>query len=383
MIFLPTFSRQLGEDGFGPNTCGNRTDDALDGAFDATDPDCAPIKTPGALDAPVDWSGDGAIQLVPMRVDIDRGGRNGFPADCQANNRGIATTPLLGADDWRNLDLPVRASGAKTPVQLGPEPTLEQLRRARMEILRMFADLSLSVDAPGGVDAGAEVDLELELQNLGPRDAGQVRLRLQLPAAIEFVDGSLDCASSGSGSIECTVGALAANTERTIRVRVRVVPHPEQLPRTIRLEVRDGVTEDLYLANNQLELKLNLNPDCSQIIAQPEMLWPPNHQMRPIDIGGATDLDGDHVTLAVTAVRQDEPVAGPGKHGPDAEIDASCGVSVRPERDGEGDGRVYHLTLEATDPHGGTCTTVRTLCVPHDQAGACVDQGPLYDSLVH
>lgn len=149
----------------------------------------------------------------------------------------------------------------------------------------------------------------------------------------------------------------------------------------IRLEVKDEATEDLYMTNNQMAFELNLNPDCSQIVVAPDVLWPPDHQLRSISIVGATDPDGEEVMLAVTGVAQDELVAGPGKHDPDAVFDASRGLSVRSERDGQGDGRVYHLALEATDARGGSCTTTRTLCVPHDQAHACIDQGPLYDSL--
>jgi hypothetical protein len=57
---------------------------------------------------------------------------------------------------------------------------------------------------------------------------------------------------------------------------------------------------------------------------------------------------------------------------------------LRPERSGLGDGRVYHVSVTATDPDGLSCSGVVTTCVPHDQSlGAmCVDQGPLYNSLV-
>ena len=84
--------------------------------------------------------------------------------------------------------------------------------------------------------------------------------------------------------------------------------------------------------------------------------------------------------VRVTGVTQDEAPLGPGKHDPDALLAADGGVSVRSERDGGGDGRVYHVTVRADDPSGGDCTVVRTLCVPHDEAHPCVDQGPLYDS---
>ena len=54
--------------------------------------------------------------------------------------------------------------------------------------------------------------------------------------------------------------------------------------------------------------------------------------------------------------------------------------SVRAERDGNGDGRVYHISFTATGS-SGSCTGSVTVGVPHDQGhGGPVDQGALYNS---
>jgi hypothetical protein len=47
-----------------------------------------------------------------------------------------------------------------------------------------------------------------------------------------------------------------------------------------------------------------------------------------------------------------------------------------------GDGRVYHIFFTASDPHGGVCTGVVKVGVPHDEGGSAVpvDGGPLYSS---
>lgn len=130
----------------------------------------------------------------------------------------------------------------------------------------------------------------------------------------------------------------------------------------------------------------NLPPDCSGAVASPVDVWPPNHAMVPVAIEGVVDPDGDEVTLVVKAVAQDEPVDGTGNGAtcPDAEGVGSSTVSVRAERSGQGDGRVYHVTFEADDGRGGCCTGTVTTCVRHDRrpGGECVDQGPLYDSIV-
>jgi hypothetical protein len=92
------------------------------------------------------------------------------------------------------------------------------------------------------------------------------------------------------------------------------------------------------------------------------------------------------VTLTITQVLQDEPTnsAGDGNTCPDATETGTATVSVRAERAGGGDGRVYHLGFTASDGRGGTCQGEVTVCVPHDQGDgeACVDQGPIYDSTV-
>ena len=59
-------------------------------------------------------------------------------------------------------------------------------------------------------------------------------------------------------------------------------------------------------------------------------------------------------------------------------------LRVRAERAGKGNGRVYHIGFVAEDDKGGSCTGTVRVCVRHGQgAGAsCVDEGPLFDSLV-
>jgi hypothetical protein len=76
-----------------------------------------------------------------------------------------------------------------------------------------------------------------------------------------------------------------------------------------------------------------------------------------------------------------KPAEPGGSTCPDAIIVGSS-ASVRAERSGRGDGRVYHLTYRAEDGMGGECTGMATVCVPHDQRRGvtCIDQGPLFDS---
>lgn len=132
---------------------------------------------------------------------------------------------------------------------------------------------------------------------------------------------------------------------------------------------------------------VNSPPDCSTVTATGPDMWPPNHKLRSFTLGGATDPDGDAVTLTVTGVTQDEPVDavgnGDGNTSPDATA-TGASVDLRGERAGGGDGRVYVVSFSGDDGNGATCSGTVAVSVPHDQgAGStAVDSGQLYNSLI-
>ncbi len=122
----------------------------------------------------------------------------------------------------------------------------------------------------------------------------------------------------------------------------------------------------------------NLPPDCSAAAASPAVLWPPNHRFVDVSVTGVTDPDGDPVTITVTGITQDEPADAC----PDATGVGTPVAGIRSERDGSGDGRVYHIGFVADDGRGGQCSGTVFVCVQHDQGHGtiCGDQGPLVDS---
>jgi len=102
-------------------------------------------------------------------------------------------------------------------------------------------------------------------------------------------------------------------------------------------------------------------------------LWPPNHAM--VDIGLnvlVTDNCDPEPSVEILGVTSDETTAtqlgaGGGKrHCPDAVI-TTDGVQLRAERSGNEDGRVYTITVLATDSCGNATETAVTVSVPHDQ----------------
>ena len=78
-----------------------------------------------------------------------------------------------------------------------------------------------------------------------------------------------------------------------------------------------------------------------------------------------------------------EKGSGSRKHPPDATGLGSDSASLRAERSGKGNGRVYVIHFLASDGRGGETTGSVTVCVPHDiRKGEVirVDDGQIYDA---
>ncbi len=119
-------------------------------------------------------------------------------------------------------------------------------------------------------------------------------------------------------------------------------------------------------------------PTCDGVAPSRTDIWPVNKQLVPVTLAGATDPDGDPLTLAITGVTQDE---APSPGGDGALVSAGT-VDLRAARAGDGDGRVYRIAFEVTDSIGASCTGTVVVGVPHDQRGAsAVDSGASYPSL--
>lgn len=124
---------------------------------------------------------------------------------------------------------------------------------------------------------------------------------------------------------------------------------------------------------------VNAPPVCIGLVASPNSLWPPNHKLRLISVGGGSDPEGDAITTTVTGVTQDEPVngLGDGDTSPDAVLGPAANqVRLRAERGGTQDGRVYRIAVTVTDEFGLSCSSTVRVGVPHDQAHAPIDSAP-------
>ena len=231
-----------------------------------------------------------------------------------------------------------------------------------------------------------------------------------------------------------TTTTLAATTTTTLVTTTTIVApttttttRPEGTSTTTSSTTTTSVTTTTVAGNHA--------PSCDHALALPPLLWPPNHRLVDVEIVGVSDRDGDRVSLTITGIRQDEPVlddddkdrdgdrelkplgrkdddedddkgkghdpgdgddgddddddedgdghgGGSGQTCPDATGVGSPTASVRAERAGSGNGRVYHVAFRADDGRGGSCSDTVRVCVLHDRGhdGFCKDGGPEFDS---
>jgi hypothetical protein len=112
-------------------------------------------------------------------------------------------------------------------------------------------------------------------------------------------------------------------------------------------------------------------PPTAHVTACPNVLWPPNHKMRPIKIIVAGSDASGSVASRIVSVTSSEPDRGTCTG--DAAIDWVIGpgpldLMLRAERSGRSkNGRIYTITVEVSDNSGNSSTETVTVTVPHDQ----------------
>ena len=111
-------------------------------------------------------------------------------------------------------------------------------------------------------------------------------------------------------------------------------------------------------------------PAIETLAANPNVLWPPNHKMIPITLSASTtDICDPTPSCNIMSVDSTEPTNGleNGDITPDWEVTGKLSLNLRAERYGQGNGRVYTITIGCTDASGNILTQPVTVSVPHDQ----------------
>jgi predicted extracellular nuclease len=240
------------------------------------------------------------------------------------------------------------------------------------------ANLSVSVTSPGAaVHAGTNVSYSVMVANAGPDAASNATVTIAGTSGLELVSivaaPGWSCtlpAAGTSGDIVCTVASLAASSSAMFSVTQRVACSVADAATLAQAVSIAASTTEVDGEDNNATVSIaasNPPPVLTGATASTTQLWPPNHKM--VDVGisySASDACGAQVRLTVSS---NEPVAGAGggDMAPDWEIVNPHLVRLRAERAGNGNGRVYTVTITAVDAAGGSSQSVVTVSVPHDK----------------
>jgi len=126
-----------------------------------------------------------------------------------------------------------------------------------------------------------------------------------------------------------------------------------------------------------IEVVDTTKPDIALGEPVPSVLWPANHKFVEVVILGITgDICDDalDIDVSVEVIDAEGGDGGP-THEPDFKIlavgiegdEISLLVAFRAERSGQGDGRIYQITVDVRDDAGNTATETVEVTVPHDQ----------------
>jgi uncharacterized repeat protein (TIGR01451 family) len=240
-----------------------------------------------------------------------------------------------------------------------------------------IADLSVTkADSPDPVTVGNNLTYTITVTNNGPDPAQSVTVTDNLPAETTFVS----CSSTGGGvcggsgnNRTVTFASLASGESETITFVATVNCSVVDSTVISNTATVSSSTPDPNTTNNSATATTtasNPPPTITGAAADPSVLWPPNHRMVNVTVSyNVTDncpLPPDSCTLSVTS---NEPVNGHGSGhtSPDWIVLDDHHVLLRAERAGNGNGRIYTITITCVDSGGNTSTEDVTVTVPHDR----------------
>jgi Tol biopolymer transport system component len=137
---------------------------------------------------------------------------------------------------------------------------------------------------------------------------------------------------------------------------------------TITLTVTDGkggTSSDEVIVN----VVDTTAPSIENVSANPSLLWPPNHKMTSVVVNvSASDSCSPTTVCKIVSVNSNESIngLGDGDTAPDWEINGNLGVTLRAERAGTGNGRIYTITVQCTDASGNSATKETVVTVPRN-----------------
>ncbi len=300
----------------------------------------------------------------------------------QALEFNILPDFTLEGDETISLNL--RGGGFRGPASLA------SIDKHTVTVADALADLQVEkyVDATDLVLPGEAVTFEVRVRNLGPTDAANVSVYDPLDGvALDIATASVTASvgvfnpATGDWSLDGTLQgngfALPAGSEETLTVTARVtaatagtIINTAELSRYF-----PAMSADPYPDNDASQVSFDVCdsiPPALSIELSRDTLWPPNHKLvavsATVTASDDTAAQPDVVLISVTSNEPDNSL-GDGDAENDIVILNDTSFSLRAERSGLGDGRVYTVTYEATDECGNSAVKSAEVRVPKSRGG--------------
>jgi uncharacterized repeat protein (TIGR01451 family) len=311
----------------------------------------------GVGNGPLDWNCDGDTTDTMVSNDI--------------NGEGGLTT-LTGYDDWSNLlyDFqrdPSFADGDHSFSQKVIEIDVEEYMQ------QIAPELSLTMSAtPDPVLTGSNVTYTITVQNTHPEAATSVVVTDVLPSQTTFISCNAPggvCGGSGNNRT-ITFPAIPGGGTVTIQVVAAVSCPLADGTSITNSAMVTAATPDSDPSNNAASATViasNPAPQISNAAVSTPILWVANHKLTDVTV--SYDVTDNCGTVTRTlSVSSSEPVngLGDGDTAPDWEIVDANHLRLRAERAGRGTGRIYTITITATDSAGNSSHQEVFVTVPHD-----------------
>jgi hypothetical protein len=99
----------------------------------------------------------------------------------------------------------------------------------------------------------------------------------------------------------------------------------------------------------------------------PSTLWPPNKRMIPVVVKATASDNCSQSLCKITNVTSNEPSNSDALATGDAVITGDLSLNLRADRNADGNGRIYTITVQCKDASGNVSSKTTTVLVPHDQ----------------